>query len=169
MVILLIILGFEAEAHPQTKTETKTLIIKLIPDLEIKFPKDTPKKIKLGEQEVYLPVIPDAPKIEIQGLPSEKTNTAAPADWDELIQKYFPMTEWQNAKKIMMAESGGRYDALSKTGDRGLMQISPVHKGRVGGNLNALYSPEINMRVAYEIWSEQGWAPWVCAKKLGIR
>ena len=26
----------------------------------------------------------------------------------------------------------------------------------------SLLDPDVNLRVAYEIWSEQGWRPWAC-------
>ena len=160
MIILLLIDGF-SQAEEKT-TETKTLTIKLIPDLEIKFP-DVPKKVEIGEQVVYLPEVGSAPKVEVRGLPSKTTNTAAPADWTYLIQKYFPFNEWQNAEKVMMCESGGRYDAVSN-GNYGLFQINQVHRGRVGGDVYILLSPDINTRVASEIWQEQGWFPWRYSK-----
>jgi hypothetical protein len=37
----------------------------------------------------------------------------------------------------------------------------------VGGNLQALYNAETNVRVADAIYSEQNWCPWVAARKLG--
>jgi soluble lytic murein transglycosylase-like protein len=74
---------------------------------------------------------------------------------------------------IMKAESGARPNATchntNGTTDRGLFQINSVHASRVRGNLDSLYDPETNVRVAYAIWSEQGWSPWVTARKLGIK
>jgi hypothetical protein len=45
--------------------------------------------------------------------------------------------------------------------------VNSIHRNRVAGNLNALYDAQTNVQVAYEIYSEQGWCPWVAARKLG--
>jgi len=88
--------------------------------------------------------------------------------WRGLVGKYFPASEIENALSIMSAESGGNPDAISPTKDLGLMQINAVHADRVGGDLSRLFDPEVNLRVAYEIWSEQSWHPWSTAKKLNL-
>ena len=67
------------------------------------------------------------------------------------------------AMNVMYAESGCRSNALSATGDRGLMQINWVHSAKVGGDLDKLYDPQTNIAVAYQIYSASGWTPWsVC-------
>lgn len=48
------------------------------------------------------------------------------------------------------------------------MQVNSVHADRVGGNLAALLDPVTNIKVAYEIYSEQGWCPWTTARPLGL-
>lgn len=70
----------------------------------------------------------------------------------------------------MYCESGGRPNAthLNNDGsmDYGLMQINSIHRKRVGGDLNALLDPETNVRVAHDIFVEQGFTPWVCNGKI---
>jgi hypothetical protein len=55
----------------------------------------------------------------------------------------------------------------------GLLQINLVHWQRVSAFVGVpfrlreealpyLLDPEVNVRVAYAIWSDQGWAPWSC-------
>jgi len=56
VIFLLILVGF-SQAEEKT-TETKTLTIKLIPDLEIKFPKETSDEQPIPLPEVGLPEIP---------------------------------------------------------------------------------------------------------------
>lgn len=63
-----------------------------------------------------------------------------------------------------MAESRG---ALAATGynkngtvDRGLMQINSIHADMVQDNLLSLYQPDVNMRVAHNLWQGKGWTPW---------
>ena len=61
----------------------------------------------------------------------------------------------------MLCESGGDPDA--RNGESiGLYQIHyPSHAARVESR-QALYDPAINVRVAFQIYSEQGWLPWAC-------
>ena len=68
----------------------------------------------------------------------------------------------QEALRVMHCESRGDPLAASAGGDRGLFQINPVHRARVGGNLSRLHDPETNVAVAWAIYSEQGWRPWAC-------
>lgn len=87
------------------------------------------------------------------GLP----RAAAAEDWTELICAYsWPCGE---ALAVMGCESRG--DPLAyAAGNHGLFQIAyRWHAHRVG-DVAQLYDPSINVRVAWEIWSEQGWTPW---------
>lgn len=45
-------------------------------------------------------------------------------------------------------------------GNHGLMQINGIHAHQVGGNVEALYDAETNLRVAHSLWLRQGWGPW---------
>ena len=60
-------------------------------------------------------------------------------------------------------ESGGDPWAVGGT-SRGLFQVNgAAHAGRVGGDLDALFDPATNVRVAYAIWRDNaGWGPWSC-------
>jgi hypothetical protein len=93
--------------------------------------------------------------------------------WQNLIAKYFPQEEVVNALKIASKENGagdpGRtHRNRNGTVDYGLFQINSVHAAKVGGNLEKLKDPETNVKVAFQIWQEQGWRPWTTAKKLGL-
>lgn len=79
--------------------------------------------------------------------------------WRGLVSGYsWPVEE---ALAVMDCESRGQPSATGGA-NYGLFQINAVHAGRVAGDLQALYDPATNIRVAYEIWSDQGWAPWAC-------
>lgn len=99
----------------------------------------------------------------------------------ELIRKYFPVTEWSRAERVASCESGMRSNATSRpnvnqTKDIGVFQLND------GGTLQGLLSrmgyskdqtylalnAEWNVMAAHRLWTERGWAPWVCASKLGI-
>lgn len=89
--------------------------------------------------------------------------TASPAiqatDYEDLVCSY----DWpcDQALKVMHCESKGYARAFSLN-NYGLFQINGIHRARVQGNVESLYDPETNVRVAYAIWSEQGWRPWGC-------
>jgi hypothetical protein len=71
------------------------------------------------------------------------------------------------AYAICMAESGGNPTkdnaGLNRDGsiDYGLMQVNSIHADMVGGDLESLRNPDVNMRVAYSL-SHQGtdWTAW---------
>ena len=79
---------------------------------------------------------------------------------DSLVCSYpWPCGE---ALSVMRCESGRDPGAYSN-GNYGLFQINAVHAWRVGGDLSQLFEPEVNVRVAYEIWLDNaGWRPWAC-------
>lgn len=58
---------------------------------------------------------------------------------------------------IMQCESKGRPGATGAAGERGLMQIHPVH-------YDSTYDPEGNLRAAYRISNGgRDWSAWTCA------
>jgi hypothetical protein len=76
-------------------------------------------------------------------------------------------TAWDCAKayRVMLCESSGNPRAYAD-GNYGLMQINAVHGPRVGGNLAALYDPEVNIAIAYQLYLERGWQPWaICGRR----
>lgn len=79
--------------------------------------------------------------------------------YEELICSY----DWDCSKamRVMFCESRGDPNAYS-AGNIGLFQINAIHRGRVGGEERELYDPTTNVRVAWEIYREQGWQPWGC-------
>ena len=80
------------------------------------------------------------------------------ANYLSIIEKY----DWSvsTAMAIAQAESGCNPNALSRTCDRGIMQISCIHSDMVDGDLSALYDPATNIAVAYRIYSARGWYAW---------
>ena len=86
--------------------------------------------------------------------------------WRWLVAQYFPADQVNYALAIMRCESGGNPNAHSPTADRGLMQINQVHSAKVGGNLNSLFDPHTNMRVARQVWDGAGWGAWTCSWKI---
>ncbi|MGY6501515.1 MAG: transglycosylase SLT domain-containing protein [Acidimicrobiales bacterium] len=77
------------------------------------------------------------------------------------------------AIRVAHCESTHRWDAVSPGGGNwGLFQINTVHRGRVaamGMSWDQMLMPYQNAQVAADLWAEQGWGPWTCARNLGIR
>jgi soluble lytic murein transglycosylase-like protein len=68
---------------------------------------------------------------------------------------------------IMLAESGGNTEAVNKgdrhsncSGSYGLMQLGCLHFGKYGLAHDNWHIPEVNIRVAYEIYQRQGLRAW---------
>jgi hypothetical protein len=82
-------------------------------------------------------------------------------NWDGLLQHYFGEV-WQQAKSVMMCESGGNASAYNPSGATGLMQIMAL-PGRP--SVSWLMVPENNIAYAAQLYRSSGWHPWVCKPK----
>lgn len=70
-------------------------------------------------------------------------------------------SECSNALIIALKESGYTQYAVSKTGDYGVFQLNcRWQKKRVGGDCTRFFDVDTNIRVAKQIFNEQGWNPW---------
>lgn len=70
---------------------------------------------------------------------------------------------YQEAVRIATCESNLRADALNRaSGAAGVFQIVPRWHGWRVGPAESLFNPAVNVRVAFEIWGEQGWNAWEC-------
>lgn len=67
------------------------------------------------------------------------------------------------ALRVAECESGMRADAVnSYSGAAGVFQVVPYwHSWRLQPG-ETFMDAAVNVRVAYDLWSEQGWAPWSC-------
>jgi hypothetical protein len=66
-----------------------------------------------------------------------------------------------NALIIAQKESHFNTRAISKTNDYGVFQLNCRWQGRrVGGDCNKFLDFETNLRIAKQIYNEQGWNPW---------
>jgi soluble lytic murein transglycosylase-like protein len=86
--------------------------------------------------------------------------SAAAGQWDRLVARYpWPRAE---ALSVLLCESRGD-PAAYRHGNYGLFQINAIHAWRTGGDLAALFDPETNVRVAFDVWRDNaGWRPWAC-------
>ncbi len=97
--------------------------------------------------------------------------TADTSQYRALIQKYFPPDQWDNAYRVMMAESvGGDPNAHATQGEdsRGLFQINVAPNANPELAGADLYDPETNVRIAARMYSQRGWQPWTTAQQMGL-
>ena len=74
------------------------------------------------------------------------------------------------AVRIAYCESKFIPTARSYAGARGVFQIMPVHSWRIARVKGKdLYDPKTNIKVARHIFDDQGWAPWSCARIVGLK
>ena len=70
------------------------------------------------------------------------------------------------ARSIVMCETGGAQYAVGALGERGPWQIHPLHSWRFerrGWAFDDAFDWEHSTAIAYELYSEQGFAPWTCS------
>lgn len=69
---------------------------------------------------------------------------------------------------VCTGESNWNAQAIGSAGERGLMQIAPVHRERIaalGYSWSDMLLTAPNIAVGWSIYSEQGWAPWRWSKE----
>lgn len=102
----------------------------------------------------------DGPPPTIEPLPTP-TATAVALSIPELICKQ----SWpcDQALRVAQCESGMNPDAYNRgSGASGLYQVVPYwHSWRLRAG-ESLFDATVNIRVAHDIWSEQGWLAWSC-------
>jgi hypothetical protein len=90
-------------------------------------------------------------------------------EWVEEFTRAVFGTEADNALKVFKCESGLREKAYNKnkngSSDSGVAQINSIH----GVREKWLNNYRINILIAKQLYDEQGWNPWVCAKKVGVK
>ena len=100
--------------------------------------------------------------IQAQEAPTPSPTPSAIEVREQIIRDVFG-ADAEDAIKVFTCEglrSNKCNDGLNKNGsvDCGVAQINSVH----GVARKWLLNPEINIRIAYQLFQEQGWNPWVC-------
>lgn len=132
----------EAEPEPVPEVDASSMAIEQTPSGEI--------------------VVTNPPEAPIEAVPE--------GELEALICSY----DWDcgTALRVAACESTMNPGAISPGGDMGLMQVNPVHRGRVadmGYEWEHLLDPAVNLEVAWSIYADAGhsWRPWSCARGLG--
>jgi hypothetical protein len=137
-----VVVAEQAEVHPVTAPRVVTASV--------------------ASEEVQPTVVPTVvPTTMVAGV--SVSRPVLRGDWDALLQAHFGAV-WQQARAIMICESGGNANAmgpLQLNGNRpyGLMQIMSM-PGRPSPEW--LLNPENNIAFAASIYRAQGWGPWSC-------
>lgn len=124
------------------------------------------------------PVTADwVPEVEDISILVTEAHTMSLEGWhasDELavvraVNATFPVEERAHAMEIAYCESRFRPGKIGSLGERGVMQIHPVHIDflyNIGYTWNQMLEVTPNVKVAYEIWELYGWEPWACVSEL---
>jgi hypothetical protein len=100
--------------------------------------------------------IPPTPKPPTVYAQAAAPVTGGVEQWRSLVASIFPADTVDAVLRVMACESGGNPMATGRLGERGLMQIHPLHK-------DSTYDPEGNLRAAYRIsGGGASWAAWGC-------
>jgi hypothetical protein len=120
----------------------------------------------LNEALVVKPLVPIAPK---NAKKHKKKPHGHPKSVVGMIKEVFgPHAD--EALRIARCESSMNPSEVNSIGATGLFQIrAGMHSWRVKKvHGTSLTDPWTNVRVAYSLMKDEGWAPWVCAHRLGI-
>ncbi len=129
-------------------------------NFSIVLEKNSPNPLIVKQKKlIQIKPIADKPKIVVANGKQEITNEICRYNWND-----------EQALRVAMCESGIREEAI---GDKhiyphsyGVFQIRAL-SGRPAPAQLLDYKTNINY--AYQLWQSQGWYPWTCARKLGIR
>lgn len=84
-------------------------------------------------------------------------------DWDVRMAYAICMAEAKKTPEQPYGIARWNNAGLNKDGsvDYGLMQINSVHADMVGGNLESLYDPATNIKIAYSLsYGGKDWTAW---------
>jgi hypothetical protein len=133
------------------------------PQASIDEPPPLEAPIKPVIKEKKKAVSKPAPKPKMQEKPPSTPEPVIIAGDCDLVEQY----DWPiaTAKRICFAESGGNVAAINWNDNHGsckgsysLMQVGCIHYYSRGLTPNT--DPNLNMKIAYEIWKQQGFHPW---------
>lgn len=114
---------------------------------------------------------------------ARSTSTTGEHSYDELLDMGYGIIKHDGNMMLVQPEFAATYLDVAYCesrhdekvegllGERGFLQIHPVHKDRIerlGFTWDDMYQLWPNLVVAYDIWLEQGFNPWSCAHRLGV-
>lgn len=96
------------------------------------------------------------PAIPLTPPPQVQDSFIGVEQWRGLVESIFPAFSVETVLRIMRCESGGNSNATGSAGERGLMQIHPLH-------FDSTYDPTGNLLAAFRIsGGGTSWGAWTC-------
>lgn len=106
-------------------------------------------------------------QVQVQQVQTQTQKAPLTNLQSSLEASLWPEWSYSILTSIIACESGGIPTQTGKAGERGLMQVHPVHAYKTvvqaGYTWEQMYQPVPNLNVAYLIWQLQGWGAWSCA------
>ena len=100
----------------------------------------------------------------LQAISPDQPEPSSALGRDSAIPALIASYTWPYEQAIAVAKCENRNldpTIISSTNDYGILQINKVHAWRVEGDIMRFLIPEVNVRVAYEIYVDsEGWSPW---------
>lgn len=150
----------EAEMSVAETTTTTEATTTTAPEVTTTVAPTTTVYIPPTTTTIYVPPPPPAPVV------SEPPVVEIPAgSIEEMICNVFG-DQCQKALSVAWCESRYNPGTVGAAGERGIMQIHPVHiqyLGNYGLTWDDMFDPAANLTYAYALYSSQGWGPWTCA------
>lgn len=120
--------------------------------------------------EAYIPptttvYVPPTPPPAPEPIPEPVVVDVPSGSIEEMICNTFG-DQCQKALSVAWCESRYNPGTVGAAGERGIMQIHPVHiqyLGNYGLTWDDMFDPAANLTYAYALYSSQGWGPWTCA------
>ena len=109
-------------------------------------------------------------------IPGVRTASYAPAEYQKLVEQYFPPEAVENMLRIMFQESDYDPMRIGPAGELGLFQIyEPTFWGNEAIRQSLGYPdykmmqlPEYNIPFAAQLFKNRGYQPWTTAQWLGL-
>ena len=103
---------------------------------------------------------PAGPTVLVSRADMQPVPPAGVEQWRALVSQYnWPV---EQVLEVIRCESGGRNVASPDGQNIGPLQVNVIHSGKLREG-ESLWEPEVSIRIAYEIWADQGWGPWSCS------
>ena len=164
LVIFLLLFALIHKEDAESKQRTQESDIQKL-EQELKDLKQDVKNIKVSKAKSSAPR--KTATVRSPSNPQVVQAVATPVGKETIANYIRSKFGSEYAVKIAVCESGLNQYATGSAGERGIMQIHPVHAysmTKVGFTWDSMYQWKANIDYAYLLYSWQGWNPWSCSR-----
>lgn len=172
LITLVLVLHVLLGVYPPPDKEVAEAQITIIPTTKqidvITTPTDTKLTI-LNEVVTPTPIAISTPKTNAVAIQKPAIDTKPRYDVTYIKKRICEVFVNNCKEALIIAHKESNYSttAVSRTGDYGVFQLNcRWQKRRVGGDCTRFLDLETNLKVAKQIFNEQGWNPWTTKKYL---